>query len=119
MTMEKELITFECEECNNSAIGGDKWDCMQCGKPMQKITWVRCSELDTLHARAERAEERERKMETQRDAYMNRASRLESIVRAARSGEYDNAHEINAIRRFLFDSMEEYTAALGQEEVTK
>ena len=42
-----------------------------------------------------------------------RVGRLESIILAARNGEYDNAHEINAIRKFLFESMQEYSQWLG------
>lgn len=42
------------------------------------------------------------------DKYIERVSRLESIIQAARSGEYDNAHDITAIRKFLAASMTEY-----------
>lgn len=53
-------------------------------------------------------------LEKQRDGYMNRVARLEAIIRAAKSGEYDNAHEIHAIRKFLYNSMQEYEIAIAE-----
>lgn len=43
-------------------------------------------------------------------------ARLESIIRAARKGEYNNANEINAIRKFLSESMQEYNAWTGSHD---
>lgn len=55
---------------------------------------------EELHALQERVKELEK--------YVERVSRLENIIQAARSGEYDNAHDITAIRKFLAVSMTEY-----------
>lgn len=51
-------------------------------------------------------------------AYQARVEMLEKIIEDARNGNYDNAHEINAIRTFLYNAMEKYRAALA-EKVTQ
>jgi hypothetical protein len=53
-------------------------------------------------------------MRAELDLCMERIARLDSIIHAARHGEYDNAHDITAIRKFLYESMNEYLEWLNK-----
>jgi len=64
--------------------------------------------INGLEHVAETASEALSTLQKRVEDYAERVQRLESILCAARDGEYDNAREIHAVERFLRKSISEY-----------